>query len=123
MLDFQQKRKVRGVIYHPVTLGILAILCLFAIHSTWAVYRKKTVSEESKNSSLKHVENLRERDAELVYKMERLKTEQGIEEEIRSKFSVAKEDENVVIVVQDEAAPLPPEQISLWGRIKKLLGL
>ena len=103
MLDFQQKRKVRRLIYHRVTLILLAILVLFAIHSTWIVLEKKRTSQEMKDVSLRNVEELRLRDEELKWRIERLQTPPGIEEEIRSKFTVAKNGENMVIVVDDDS--------------------
>jgi len=64
------------------------------------------------------VENLRARDAELSSKIERLKTEAGLEEEIRSKFTVAKNNENMVIVVEENNtnATNTAERASFWQK-------
>jgi hypothetical protein len=91
--------------YHKVTLGILCVITLVVLHSTWNVYKKKQESEEMKNLSFEHVQELRDRSSDLQAKIDRLSTQTGIEEEIRSKFSVAKGDENMVIVVDDEVNP------------------
>ena len=99
MLDFQQKRKVRAVMYHRATLGALFLLVLLALHSTWAVYKKKRTSDEIKNITLNHVSDLRKRNEDLQEKIDKLATVSGIEEEIRSKFSVAKDDEKMVVVI------------------------
>jgi len=102
MLDFQQKRKVRAFLYHPVTLVTLFIIVVFFLHSTWVVYEKKRESEQNKNISLANVNLLRAHDVELSSRIDRLKTDSGIEEEIRSKFTVAKNNENMVIVVEEK---------------------
>ena len=118
MLDFQQKRKWRGVMYHKITLVILFIFVILALHSTWSVYKKKRESEKMKNISLIHVKELQSRDAQLKLKIERLSTPTGLEEEIRSKFSVAKDNENMVVVVEDqntEATTTP--KVSFWQKI------
>jgi len=102
MLDFAQKRKVRSVLYHPYTITALFVVVLFFLHSTWVVYGKKRDSEKLMNVSLEHVAALETRDKELEIKIERLGTDAGLEEEIRSKFSVVKEKEYMVVVVDRE---------------------
>lgn len=121
MLDFQQKRKVRSFMYNRVTLGLLFIILVIVVHSTWVVYRKKVESEELRDLSLKNVEALRVRSEDLQIKIDRLNTKQGVEEEVRSKFSVAKDDENMVIIVQDE--PSTTEEVKkggFWSSFKSL---
>jgi cell division protein FtsB len=122
MLDFQQKRKVRSFMYNRITIGFLSVIILLVLHSTWVVYRKKVESERVKQNSLKNVESLRARDQELQEKIDRLSTKQGIEEEVRLKFSVAKDDENIVIIVQDETASTGEKikKQGLWDRIKSV---
>ena len=119
MLDFHQKRKVRAVLYHRATLIFLSIFVLIAIHSTWAVYQKKTTSEEMKNIALKRTEELRLRDEELKSRIDRLETTIGVEEEIRSKFTVAKGGESMVIVVEDPDSKdgTADQDRGLWQKI------
>jgi hypothetical protein len=82
---------------------------------------KKRESEKLKESSLQSVLDLRERDEELSQKMEKLKTPEGVEEEIRTKFGVAKENENVVIIVnEDSNAKASTTKTSLWQKIKNI---
>ena len=120
MLDSQQKRKIRSVLYHRATLVILALLVIIVLHSTWTVYKKKRISEEMKVVSLQNVETLRLRNSEILSRIERLKTEVGIEEEIRSKFTVAKNGENMVVIVEEEKGGVATtsQSKSLWQRIK-----
>lgn len=120
MLDYGQKRKVRSVMYHKATLVILVVLVLVMARSTWVVYQKKRSSEEMKNVSLQNVEELRSRNNDLTAKIERLGTQTGIEEEIRSKFSVVKERENMVVVVEDQNSEISTTspKTGLWNLIK-----
>lgn len=49
-----------------------------------------------------------------------LKTQEGIEKEIRKKFSVAKEGEQVVVVIEDNATPTTSdiqEKKGFFGRL------
>lgn len=118
MLDFHQKRKVRAVMYHRATLIILSILVLLSIHSVWSVYQKKSISEQAKNVALKHTEELRSREGELQANIGRLKIDTGVEEEIRSKFTVAKDGENMVVVVDDLKVGTSSSYTSFWQKIK-----
>jgi len=124
MLDFQQKRKVKSFMYNRVTLAVLLVVVLFVLNSTWSVYQKKRESERLKNVALGNVENLRGRDSELQAKIERLGTEVGIEEEIRSKFNVAKQEENAVIIVpKSETNATSTNSSSFWQKVKKFFGM
>ena len=121
MLDFQQKRKFRSIVYHRVTLGILAVVVLIILHSTWVVYKKKKESDLMKNVSLEHLTELHDRNDELQEKIDKLATVSGVEEEIRSKFSVAKDGENMVVVVhgEDSKPAVATTSISFWQKVKE----
>ena len=122
MLDFERKRKLRNIMYNKITLWVLGVVVIFALHSTWLVYQKKRESERMKNISLAHVRELEARDADLKSKIERLLTPTGVEEEIRSKFSVAKENENMVVVVEDQkVVATTTEKVSIWRRFLNFL--
>ncbi len=119
MLDSQQKRKIRFVAYHKVTLVILFIVVLLFAHSVWNVYQKKRQSEMMKSISLKAAEELRLQDQDLKSKIERLNTTSGVEEEIRSKFNVVKESEKMVVVVEDQNSSVSTtsSMVGFWQKI------
>lgn len=119
MIDFQQKRKIRSVAYHKATLIILSILVLIFAHSVWGVYQKKRESEEMKNISLQNTKELRLRDEDLKMKIERLGTQTGVEEEIRSKFNVVKDGEKIVVIVEDQSSGLSASSsvTGFWQKI------
>ena len=104
MIDFQQKRKVRSVMYHKVTLVILGILVLLSLRSVWLIYQKQRESEELLKTSQQHVADLTARENEVHNEINQLQTPEGVEAEIRSKFSVAKIGENVVLIVDSTAS-------------------
>lgn len=118
MLDSQQKRKFRAILYHRLTLIILSILVIIVLHSTWIVYKKKIASENTKKISMQNVENLKLRDNEIQARIDRLATVSGVEEEIRSKFAVTKNGENMVIVIDDneEKMATTSNKDGLWKR-------
>lgn len=124
MLDFQQKRKVRSLLYSKITIVILGLVVLLFMHSTWSVYNKKVNSEETRIATEQRVMELRNRDNDLQNKIARLDTDSGIEAEIRSKFSVAKEDEVVVVIVAEEGEKSTStiEKTGFWQKMRSWFG-
>jgi cell division protein FtsB len=124
MLDFQQKRKVRSVIYSRITLIVLLLLVLWFIHSTFTVYKKMKESETAKDLSLNDLEKLKDRSDDLRVKIDELDTERGIEGEIRSKFSVAKDNEEMVVILDDvDNVPTPgSKKLTFWQKIRDFFG-
>lgn len=121
MLDFQQKRKVRSYMYSKTTLVVIFLLVLIVMHSTWRVYEKKRTSEELKNISIQNTEELRTRSEELAIKINRLDTIPGKEEEIRSRFNVVKNNENMVVIVprEEEATSTQKKKEGFWVKIRQ----
>ncbi|MFZ2523303.1 MAG: hypothetical protein WAW92_02850 [Minisyncoccia bacterium] len=104
--------------YNRLTLTLLLVVVILAINSTWVVYKKKRESETLMNISKERVEDLRKRETDLNYKIQRLDTDVGLEEEIRSKFSVTKEGESMVVVVPktEYVATTSTKKDGLWSR-------
>jgi cell division protein FtsB len=120
MLDIQQKRRFRNFIYNRATLVILMILVLLALHSTWRVYLKNRESVQMMEASYSRLSELEKRDKDLELKISKLNTTSGLEEEIRSKFSVSKNNENTVIIVREESSSSTDINTSttFWSKIK-----
>ena len=119
MLDYGQKRKFRSFLYNRYILGFLGLLVILAIHSTWNVYQKQRESVALLRVAEDQSSVLKAREQELQTKIASLQTEQGMEEEIRSKFNVAKPGENVVVVLDqsDSATSTSTTTISFWQSI------
>lgn len=119
MLDIQQKRRFRNIIYHRVTLIILFIIVVLVLHSTWRVYLKKEESVKLKETSSARLSELESRNVELDAKISKLNTTSGIEEEIRTKYSVAKDNENMVIIVREEESTTTglTAKRGFWSRV------
>lgn len=121
-----EKRKIRRIVYSwPVVLVLLGILVLFAM-STWDVFMKYQKSTANVTRLEEDYTTLVEREKKLQERIEYLQSEQGIEEEIRDKFNVAKEGEQVIVIVDPEVAEdeenAEPEGFwdKVWGSITGL---
>ena len=104
MRDFQKRKKIRKILYSPIILLLLAIILVLLLRGVWSVYTKAYVS--SKNLEQEHYEfdKLNERQAHLAASLEYLKTDQGIEGEIRNKFRVVKDGEFVAVIIDENAS-------------------
>jgi cell division protein FtsB len=117
MLDFQQKRKLRNILYNHWFLGVLCLLVILSIHSIWSVYRKQIESENLLQLAKAQETELQDREKELRQKIDDLKTPQGLEAEIRSKFNVAKPDESVVVVLESTSTDsVATSTMSFWRK-------
>ena len=91
---------MRGIIYSPLTAGILVITIFFILHATFKIFQ--TYSETKKEYEMARDESnqLKQREYNLKEKVQALKTERGVEEEVRNKFGFVKEGEEVIVIVE-----------------------
>jgi cell division protein FtsB len=112
MFDFHEKRKIRHVMY---STPVISALFLLALCIGYIAYHRYIVAEEMQaklDERRELLSELKQRAALLESKVEYLKDERGIEEEIRNRFDVAKEGEQVVVLVQnkDDESTSSPRQ-------------
>lgn len=99
MREFQEKRKLRKIIFSKKILVLLLLILFFLVYSTAKIYFKSREAL-SKNKEIKNeLAQLNQRKSELEKENSRLETESGTEEEIREKFDVLKPGEKVVVIV------------------------
>lgn len=122
MLDFQQKRQIRKVIYSRVTIFVLFIIVVFLGRSVYDIYTREQLSKSNYLSVKKEYDGLQSREAMLNSEIARLNTNNGTEEEIRSRFSVAKPGE-VVVTVIDATSSLNTATVGDSGFWQKFKGL
>ena len=120
MLEFQEKRKLRRFIYSKITLIILIVVIGFVIKAVWGVYEKQSLTKDNLEKISINLDSLQAREKMLSSEIERLKTEEGIEEEVREKYGLVKPGEEVIVVVNsDETESLNSDlsKISFWQKI------
>jgi cell division protein FtsB len=105
MLQFYQKRSLRGWLHTPVALGILGIIILFMMSVVYQRYSIEQEMVERREEAEAHLKELESRRADLEKKVEYLSNERGIEAEMRRNFDVARPGEQVVIILDDEKKP------------------
>ena len=102
MFDFHEKRKIRSILYSKPVVFVLftgAVLMSFSVYDRYSIAKDIQGRLEGKHAEL---EDLRERAAALEAKVQYLEDERGIEEELRSRFDVRKEGEQVIILLDPD---------------------
>jgi cell division protein FtsB len=122
MVDFQQKKNIRKVMYSRITIFIFFIIVIFLVREVYDIYKKERMSAKSVASVEDNYNDLKNRQNMLKSEIERLNTDKGIEEEIRSKFSVAKPGETVVVVIDNSSSTSTDSESVEKGFWNKIFG-
>ncbi len=101
MLEFQKKKRIKKILYSPIIVLILAIIFVLLIRGAWGVYKKEKLSSQNLRQDQIELEKIIARQNGLASSLDYLKTEQGVESEIRSKFRAVKEGEKVSVIIDD----------------------
>ena len=120
MLEFQEKIKIRKYLYSKVTLALLVIIILFLLNGVWKLYQKKDLTKDNLSKTASMLENLQAREKMLSSEIERLKTVNGTEAEVRDKYGLVKPGEEVIVVVdKDDSANSnnTTSTVGFWQRI------
>jgi hypothetical protein len=120
MVEFNRKKTYKKYIYSPLTLLVLFIFFLVLLKALWGVYAKERLSSRYLEREQLEYNRILDRKKELAQSLEFLKTEQGMEAEIRSKFRVVKDGESVAVIVSDEkteSTTTPTTTPSFWKRL------
>lgn len=90
-----------SMIVSGIALTLLLVVFGAFLKATVGVYQKERLARAQRELIEERVYTLEERRATLSRDLERLETERGVEEEIREKFRVVKEGEQLLILVDE----------------------
>jgi len=115
MLEFQEKKKLRNILYSKITLIAIFVLLVFVVRATFSIYYKQKVSGENLSKAREEITELEKREKMLNSEIDRLKT----------KFMVGKAGEEVIVIVDDNktnknGADASDEKKSAWVRFLDL---
>lgn len=106
MFDFHEKRKIRSALYsRPVVIFLFVVAFFLSIsaYNRYSVAREMSVKLDTKKMEL---QEMQERAEMIGAKVEYLKNERGVEEELRSRFDAIREGEQVVVFLNHEKETL-----------------
>jgi len=127
MREFQKKQNIKRALYSKPVLVLMGIVFLFLVYVTWNMYTKAMVPQANRISAEEELAELQAREVELMARIEMLGTEEGIELEVRDKFGLVRDGEEVVVIVEDTSSGGSSDRnannISLWQKILRVFGM
>lgn len=121
MKNLQRRNKKFLWIHSKLALTASALLVVLMIWSVFGLIGKAQDTHNNKKIAEDKIKQLRNQKGKLIQDIEKLNTEQGIEENIRNKFGLAKEGEGMVVIVDDknsEKEKPEPDNSNFWLFLK-----
>ncbi len=102
MLPFQERKNFRKFLYSRTNILVLLILLVLTGRGAWNVHEKAVIARSERDQSQRELVEVTDRKSTLEVSLRRLTSEQGLEDELRQKFAVAREGEEVVVIVDED---------------------
>ncbi len=122
MLPFQGRKKFRKILYSKATILVLLVVLVFVARGAWKIHEKATIARAERDQAARALAEVDGREAELQASLAVRRTNQGIEDEIRQKFTVARPWEEVVVVVDESAKKGKNGEVAEMGFWVRFLG-
>ena len=109
----------RAVLTSKITLALVLVACLalsFSVYDRYVIERKMAERRVQKEQELQALEV---RKNELEEKVEYLKDDRGVESEVRRHFDVAREGEQVIVLVESESKTKNFSSTSFSTKVEK----
>ena len=116
MRELENRQKFRRRLYSIPALAVLLLITVMLVRGAYSILL--TERESARDARLLELEvaSLSEREDELKAAIEKLQTPEGVEEEIKSKYNVARAGEMVAVIVDgpENKATTTEEEGSWW---------
>ncbi len=122
MLPFQGRRKFRKILYSKVTILVLLVILVFVARGAWRIHEKAIIARTERDQVALSLAEIEWRKVELEESLALRITDQGVEDEIRQKFTVARPWEEVVVVVDESAKKSKNDEVADMGFFARFLG-
>mgnify|MGYP001603158930 CR=1 FL=1 len=119
MREFQEKNRIRRILYSKFFIIVLILLVGFMSMSFIKIYKKYRESKMLAEKTEQELKELETKKAELESSTAKLQTESGTEKEIRSTFNVKKPGEETIVIVEknEENGKMGLEEKGFFSRI------
>lgn len=101
--ELERRQRIRQMLYSWPSLAVLAVLAFFLIKGAVGIMRIERDSAGRVKALEAQASQLSLREKELEASINKLRTQEGIMEEIKNKFSVTREGEYVAIIVDPKS--------------------
>jgi cell division protein FtsB len=121
-MELRRRRKILRRLYSKTSLIIAVILLIILIRPTWNILEKYFTSRQNLEKAKVELKELKEREQYLQSEASKLKSQEGTEKEILSKFDMVREGEEVAVILPPvETGDVEIEEKSLWQKFKVFL--
>lgn len=125
MEEFKRRRSFKKIVYSPVAIVFLAVILFFLVRALWGVYGSEQRSSQELSVAQRNAADLENRAQYLTTQIDELNSPRGLEGALREKYPVAKEGEQMVIIVPPSAtssATSTASAPSWWQRFLDFFG-
>lgn len=110
MADYGKSRSNRAyviVLFGAKALGVLLLagLAVVSVRAAWGMYGKFAEARGESAVAQAELQSLQEKEEQVRSSVESFSSPRGFEQEVRSRFGVAREGEGEIKIVRDEADP------------------
>lgn len=102
MFEFHEKRKIKKILFSRGVLLLLFVLTTCMAYGAFSAYQKKEVASDRRSELTAELAVLEQRASELENDIEMLEDPRGIEAELRSRYEVGREGEEMIVLIEDE---------------------
>ncbi len=124
--DLQERKRWKQLLYSPATFIILLVITGLLVNADYNIYKKSEIAKINRQQSDTRLAALQAKSQNLNAELAKLKTDRGIEEELRDKFQITKEGEEDWVVVDSNKPAMPTSSArqdeDYWQEIKKFFG-
>lgn len=102
MREFQAKRRFERILYSTGSILVILLIIGFLAKATYGAYQKKVISQKELDLTMQAYNHLTTEQQNLKGDLAFLKTDEGIDAELRSKYRLVRPGENVVVIVEEQ---------------------
>jgi hypothetical protein len=115
----KRKKKISSWLDSKIFLLLVFLLAIFLANSALNMYLKSMDAKQYLNTTIDEYSSLEAQYDSAYSDLEYLKSETGIEKEIREKFDLARDGEKAVLIIDEELTPVhTPQKKTFWRKIK-----
>src|SRR6185369_2304213 len=104
MRNYHKKRGWKNILQSKPVLAVFSVITLIFAFEVLSFMGKMEVTIENRKIVENKVAQLEQQKERLSSDIAKLKTQNGVEDSIREKFGLAKEGENIIIIMDDKNA-------------------
>jgi len=120
MRNYHKKRGWKNILQSKPVLAVFSVITLIFAFEVLSFMGKMEVTIENRKIVENKVAQLEQQKERLSSDIAKLKTQNGVEDSIREKFGLAKEGENIIIIMDDKNAS-KTEEVPHEGFLSSLI--